>query len=240
MKIMINGILLGALLLTGKTALADLRMNPSGGGLEDFPGICTAELDRCLNDVEAVLFAASITGNLEEAMEDHVAGCLAVFNTCMKYAHKGLPFDLDSDLGLIDEPEPGHNIEPVKIPVAVPVPIDCGPQLVPGDNRSWAEWATDQCSDIWNNRLGLPLPPAIGLPQPDVSGFMKSCMQGLLSCPQKPVIHDFCGDGCQGHNCPGDSRAIGFCPTPSPGMPALPLPVRAPLPILPFPGLLVP
>jgi hypothetical protein len=236
MKTMIQRILLGAMLLTGKTAWADIRMTPGGSGLDDFAGICTAELDRCLNDVEAILFVASITGNLEEATEDHIDGCFAVFKTCMKHASKGLPFDLNSEL----DPEPGHNIEPVKTPVAVPVPIDCGPQLVPGDNRTWAEWATDQCTDIWNNRLGLPLPPALRLPQPDVSGFMNGCMQGLLSCPQKPVIHDFCGDGCQGHNCPGASRGISFCPTPLPGMPVVPAPVRVPVPILPFPGLLVP
>jgi hypothetical protein len=164
-------------------------------------------------------------------------GCFTIFKSCMKNAQKGLPYSLETDPEVVNDTDPGLNYEVVTVPVPV-TPESC-PQMVPGDNRSWGQWAQDQCLDIWQNDLGLPLPPTATIPRPDISGFMRDCVSSLRSCSKPAPIHTWCGDGCSGLKCSGSGSGTVICPTPLPGAPVVPSPGLSPV-LSPSPIFVIP
>lgn len=118
-------------------------------------------------------------------------------------------------------------VKPIVItPNPQPNPSATCPQLSPGDQRTWRQWATDSCSDALD---------AIG---DNIDELVQECVSAMQDCIEgysHPI--GSCGDGCDGQICVGGG-GIYLCTPMTPGVPVGPgfrpiSPVRLPIPALP-------
>jgi hypothetical protein len=196
--------------------------NPGPGELEDL--LNELKKVRCGNDFRACMKdAGSALNNPRERLELQRI-CRESYISCLVESVPKFNPEEAPDFEVVPATDP---VKPIIItPSPNPNPSATCPQMSPGDQRTWRQWANDSCSDAID---------AIG---ENIDGLVKECVSALENCVEgyrHPI--GSCGDGCDGRICVGGS-GIYLCPPTNSGVPVAPgfraiSPVRLPIPALP-------